>query len=174
MSLHALLGTAAHELGLPDLWLRPETHSYVFTARAQGGPSFRWGHDHLTSWPRSCICCNGMAPFETSPPGLGTIICCVAISQGQVQHSRDSWACRRWLPRLKNSTDKAPPPVQALDSVQDSVMLVDTSIAEAAKWTLQFANENWVRMTGEHGIRATADRVVWEPLVCSARAPNQI
>ena len=58
--------------------------------------------------------------------------------------------------RLKSSTDGPPPPVQALDSVRDSVMLVDTSIAEAARWTLQFANENWVRMTGEFGARVGA------------------
>ena len=38
-------------------------------------------------------------------------------------------------------------------------MLVDTSIAEAAKWTLQFANDNWVRMTGELGACATAGGV---------------
>ena len=68
-----------------------------------------------------------------------------------MQHSEDSRACRRCLLRLKSSTDGPPPLVQALDSVRDSVMLVDTSIAEAARWTLQFTNENWVRMTGEGG-----------------------
>ena len=76
-----------------------------------------------------------------------------------MQHSGDSRASRRCLLRLKSSTDEAPPRVQALDSVKDSVMLVDTSIAEAAKWTLQFANENWVQMTGEHGSCATAGGV---------------